>query len=446
MQTAPQTPDELWDWVSAFLGVQIPRESVCEGHVAPFDAFAAAYFADDPLIVWEASRGFGGKSFQLAVLSLTEQITLGADVTLLGGSGQQSQNIHSYMGELWDAPMAPTWMLKDDPTKTETRLTTGAKVKALTASQKSVRGPHPQRLRMDEVDEMDVAVFDAALGQAMQAGTGIAPQTVCSSTHQNPDGTMTELKRRASERGFPVYEWCFRESLEPHGWLTAQEVEDKRASVPKAMWASEYELQEPSPESRAIDPEAVKDAFNPRLGRWQGGEGENVELIPPDEGGPFYTGTDWAKRQDWTVIATFERRSGRADRLAAWTRIGRRPWPLMIGAHNTRVSGYGGRSAHDATGVGDVCGDYLEVESRGFDFRRAKDRAEMLSDYVAAIEDGQIEYPMIDWAYQEHLHADYEQLYGSGHLPDSIAAGALAWWARNKGRGMKAADMVLKYG
>ena len=37
----------------------------------------------------------------------------------------------------------------------------------LTASQKSVRGPHPPSLLLDEIDEMDLEIFDAALGQPM---------------------------------------------------------------------------------------------------------------------------------------------------------------------------------------------------------------------------------------------------------------------------------------
>lgn len=435
----PRTADDLWNWVKAILGVEIPREQVCEDHRAPFDAFRAAYFAEHPIMLWEASRGFGGKSYLLAVLSLTEQITLGADVTLLGGSGEQSKNIHSYMGELWDAPLAPTWMLETDPTRTETRLTTGARVKALTASQRSVRGPHPQRLRMDEIDEMDEAVFDAALGQTM--GTeGVDAQIVGSSTHQHPDGTMTEAKRRARKQGFPVYEWCYRESMEPHGWLAEREVETKRATVPVVMWESEYELQEPTPESRAIDTEAVEQAFDPSLGEYEGRLGEGIELISPDEGDLFYHGTDWAKEQDWTVIASFERRQGGPDVLAAWQRLGRQPWPVMVKAHNDRVESYGGSSAHDATGVGNVVADYMDVQSRGFDFRQAKKRAEMLSDYVAAIEDGQIRYPRITWAYREHKFASYDQLYGSDHLPDSVAAGALAWWAKRRaGRGGRTA-------
>lgn len=441
--TRPETPDDLWLWVKAVLGVEIPRAQVCPDHAAPFDAFCAAYFARDSVVVWEGSRGFAGKSFMLALLSLTEMITLGANTVLLGGSGEQSQRVHAYLsgedpnaqGMFWSAPMAPRWLLASDPSKREARLKNGGYIKALTASSKSVRGPHPQRLRLDEVDEMELDIFDAAMGQTM-GRDGVPAQTVCSSTHQYPDGTMTEVKRRAEKRGWPVYEWCYRESLESSGgWLEDSEVARKRREVPEAMWEVEYELQEPSPESRAIDVEAVRELFDPSLGEWAGDPDEEVVIAPPGTAGVFAHGTDWAKAKDWTVLHTVqEMGENEPDVLVAWTRTGRKPWPLMIEAHNRRVREYGGRSAHDATGVGDVCADYLEVESEGFDFRGRKRRAEMLSSYIAAIENGQYRYPLIRWAHGEHKYASVDDIYGAGHLPDSIAAGALAHWARTNVR------------
>jgi hypothetical protein len=69
-----------------------------------------------------------------------------------------------------------------------------------------------QRLRLDEVDELEIQLFDSALGQPMDK-RGIRSQVVASSTHQYADGTMTELLRRANERGWPVHEWCWRENI-----------------------------------------------------------------------------------------------------------------------------------------------------------------------------------------------------------------------------------------
>ena len=72
---------------------------------------------------------------------------------------------------------------------------------------------------------------------------------------------MPALKR-AREQGHPVYEWCYRESIaKGDGWLAESEVQAKRLEVPIVMWGTEYECQEPSPESRAIAPEAVAAMF-----------------------------------------------------------------------------------------------------------------------------------------------------------------------------------------
>lgn len=434
----PQTDDELWYWMKGTFGIEIPREKVCPDHVAPFTAFADAFFARNSLAVWKASRAFGGKSFLLAALTMAEAVALGASVNLLGGSGEQSKRVHRYMtgddpnakGKFWEHPQAPRYLLKDT-LKSETGLTNGGYIKALMASQTSVRGPHPQRLRLDEIDEMSQAIYDAAQGQTM-AVPGIPAQTVASSTHQHPNGVMTEAIRFAAEKGFPVYEWCYKETLAGNwgGWLLPSEVERKRREMSEAMWQVEVELQEPNPEGRAINSDAVNELFDRDLGVFKGSEGENIVIVPPNPRHEFYHGTDWAKAVDWTVNHTMLSSSQGPDKLAAWRRTGRRPWPQMIDLHNQRVKEYGGKSVHDVTGVGGVCADFLTVDSKGFDFSNRKLTHQILSDYVAAIENGDFIYPKIDFAHREHLYATIDMLYGSDHLPDSVCAGALAFYAR----------------
>ena len=91
---------------------------------------------------------------------------------------------------------------------------------------------------------------------------GVRAQTVMSSTHQYPDGPVTAMRRRAADLDWPVSQWCYRDTLEPHGWLTADQVTRKRLELSRTMWAVEYELQEPSAEGRAIDPAAVERMFD----------------------------------------------------------------------------------------------------------------------------------------------------------------------------------------
>src|SRR5690349_11338364 len=93
----PRTDDELYHLIQILWGVTIPRTRVCPEHSTPFAALAEAYFARAPVSVWVGSRGMGGKSRTLAYLALTEAVLLGAEINLLGGSMEQSQNIHNAM-------------------------------------------------------------------------------------------------------------------------------------------------------------------------------------------------------------------------------------------------------------------------------------------------------------------------------------------------------------
>lgn len=423
----PEDVHQLAETAYRLTGLRLADRAVCPGHAAPLAAFADAYFARHPVTVWKASRGLGGKTTLLALLGHLETVLLGAEVTILGGSGQQSQRVHEAQERFWTHPDAPVGKLVSDPTKYETRLTNGGRTVALLASTRSARGPHPQRLRLDECDEIALPIFDAALGQTMVA-RGIAAQTVMSSTHQYAQGTMTEILKRATDRGWPVYEWCYRENLTTNGgWLDPSEVERKRGEVTAAMWAAEYDLQEPSPESRAIQPETVDAMFKTELGTFGGRPGEAIEIEPPREGATYATGADWAKDRDWTVVWTL-RTDHQPMRLVSYRRDGRRPWPLMVEILDERSRRYPGPVAHDATGLGDVVDDLLSSEADGVKLV-GRARADLLSDYIKAIENGELEAPRIEHAYGEHKYATLADIYGAGHLPDSICAGALALYA-----------------
>jgi len=408
----------LKSFVQYAWGVTIPDRQICEGHTTPWRAFCDAYFAKSSVSVWKASRGFGGKSYLMALLALTEAVTLKASVNVLGGSGEQSERVLEYNAQFWQHPGAPATLLEGDP-KRETRLAWGNSIKALMASSRSVRGPHPVRLRIDEVDEVDLSILDAAMGQPMSDGD-IRAQTVLSSTHQYADGTMTEILRRASQKGWPVYHWCYRENLEPWGWLSVDEVEQKRNDVTQAMWDAEYELQEPNPSSRAIDSAAVAAMFNRSLGVYEGRNREYIELEPPQPKATYVHGADWARKEDWTIICT-ARTDTSPKRLVAFERMGRLPWPVMVARFDDRIKRYGGFAAHDGTGIGDVVAGYMNSSARPI-MMVGRARSDMISDYIAAVERGEYSAPFIRFMEAEHRLASVDDVYGSGHLPDSIAA------------------------
>lgn len=434
--TRPTTPTELWLWVKHTWGIALPTEAVCPDHTAPFTAFCEAYFATASTVVWEASRGYGGKSFMLAVLAQTEAVTLGAESSVIAGSSAQSLNVHNHSTDLWANTFAPTDLIIGDPTKFTTKLSNGGKIVALAASQKQARGPHPNRLRCDEADEMDIAILTAAMGQPMRKND-IETQTVISSTHQHPDGTFTWVKEQAAEKGWPIRTWCYRESMgtdEFPGWLDPEEVERKRAEVPERFWLIEYDLQEPSFEGRAIDEAAVEAAYEGKT--ITDVPGEMLEFAAPDPKRIYCTGVDWAKAKDWTVIRTFDT-STRPWREVAYERVNRMPWPDMVARVNERMLRYPGVLAHDATGLGGVVADLLDLPRRGAKvldvIMAGRPREILFNEYISAIEDGEMRSPRIEFPYREHLYVRREDLFTTkGHPPDSFVAGALAWSARNE--------------
>lgn len=450
IQTPPADKYQLQTWVWKVLGIWISDVACCpeQGHRAPLDAFAAAYFATHPRIVWMASRGLGGKTALLAALSLTEIITLKASVSLLGGSGEQSERVHAYMsGEelrksFWRARYAPRHLLLNDPSKRETKLRGGGALKALMASTASVRGPHPERLRGDEIDEMDATIWDAASGQPITrvtaAGMKVRRQIVGSSTHQYPDGTMTREMRMAKERGWPTFIWCYRANLRtrqnPRGWLTEEMVEETRDSVTLAVWQNEYELQEPVPEGRAIDEAAVEAMFRRELGESDGGLGTKYIIEEYAKGGEYAVGADWGKNKDKTIIWVL-RTDVLPMRFVAFLHLGRQPYPQMIGAYNDVCTRYhSSRNAHDITGLGTVVDDYIEVMSEGVKMQGAP-RARLFNEYILAIEQGEVVAPFIEYALNEHKFVTLDDLYGKGHPPDAFVAGAITWHAFMYGGG-----------
>lgn len=462
----PQDRDQLWWAVKVLFGVVIPRTPVCPDHCTPFQAFADAYFRECTLpghegpvsrAIWHASRGLAGKSYNMSTLGLTFAYIDGADITILGGSLAQSSNVHEYMTKAMNYEGIPDAMTVDQ-TATKIRLSNSGRIRPLPASQRNVRGPHPSILLCDEADEMDLDVYDAALGQPLPQnnylGRVVDTFTVVSSTWQNADGTFTEILRRAEERNQPVYRWCWRESSNPvDGWLQAKTIEEKRTEISAEMWRVEYELGEPSIGNRAFDGDAVDAAFGLKFkpddatgtgkGYIEYKEGKDFEeyrFAERDPKGDYIAGADWAKEHDKTVIWV-ARLDGTQRELVYYMRVNRRPYPQMIGFLNKAVRYYRVPVKgvwHDSTGLGNVVNDYVDVRARPFPMTGDK-RAKLLSDYVNAIEKGAWRIPRIPAAYYEMKYCQVGDLYSNKeeyHLPDTVCAAALAEYAAKRHTGL----------
>ena len=470
----PATKTEFADYFRMFFGYTLSPtvhpDCIHRGHSAPLDVAYSFYTGFDyrtgnrmPIGVLKATRGLAGKSTMLAGVSTMEGLE-GLDGVILGGSASQSKRVHEVGTEIWDHEVtlndrlyqSPLRHLINDPLSMETSfIYARSKRRALTASTKSARSPHPHRLRLDEVDEMDIDVFDSAMGQTMSTDDRKLTQTAISSTHQYPNGTFSEVLQRAQDKGWPVYEYCYRESLiENGGWLSWGQVENKRLEVSDRMFKIEYDLQDPSPEDRAFDSDLLSSLFDRQYGEYDGQAGEYLEFfccsrykeaadkliekgwspkaiqseIRPCEHHTYAMGADWAKSKDWTVIEVY-----RTDVLpwwrVGWIRMGRKPWPMMISEFD-RISDrfYNPPAAHDATGMGgQMADDYIQVNADAVQMSGMA-RSKLFNEYIVAVERKELTGPFIDFSFKEHLYCTNADLFTSGqkvHPPDPVVAGSM---------------------
>jgi hypothetical protein len=430
----PRDDDELYQLVQALWGVVIPRGKHCPHHQAPFDAFATAFFAREPQVLVRGSRGLSGKTAMMSCLGITQAVVLGADNNIVGGSEQQAINALAHMKRYWDYANAPSYMIKSNQASV-IKLHNNAEVRPLTASERSVRGPHPARLLLDEIDEMDANILESAKGQPMPQknwiDVTIPQQTTMVSTLQYADGTMMKEMQRFEDEGLPVMEWCYLDTMyAKDGWLSEEFVEQKKREVSKERWRVEYELGEPSIGNRAFDSESVEKTFSltapePKVNQR---EYEEYEYETPQDHADYVIAADWAQAVDKTVITVWDV-TEQPIRCVYYVRFNRRPYPFMIGKFNTLQKRYNADGIHDATGLGRVVADLLDGRVRNF-IMAGRERDDMLSEFVSGVENDKIRAPRIGSFYRETLYCSVEDLYARGkdfHLPDSVCSAALAW-------------------
>jgi len=135
------------------------------------------------------------------------------ETKILGGSEGQSQLSHDALKVFWSISGLEDEFLTKPILATRGEWKNGSTVSILTASTKSVRGPHPQCLKLDEVDEIELQVYEAALSQP-QAKFGHKSSLGMFSTNHNYNGMMDAALKQAEEQGHTIFRYCIWECLE----------------------------------------------------------------------------------------------------------------------------------------------------------------------------------------------------------------------------------------
>ena len=214
--TRPVTREQLKSWIGDYLGVKIADEPVCACHSSPFDMLAEQVLERPSITLWHGPRG-AGKSFLSAIdTHLASRFNEKHGTRILGGSRAQSEQIYTALRDVvvdgeGNAPgdaesIEKLW-------KGEARYKNGSKVAILAASSTSVRGPHVQSLKLDEVDEIHPDIRESALGMVMEL-RGQRASVLMTSTWHRVAGPMSELIERGLSGAFPVRTFCVFEVLE----------------------------------------------------------------------------------------------------------------------------------------------------------------------------------------------------------------------------------------
>jgi hypothetical protein len=225
----PKTDDELHEFIRLALGVTLPRKIITPGHKTAFHFISDLYFERVKSALGFANRA-GGKTFGVAILNFLDLLFKpGCEIASAGATLDQANKCYGYLQGFLELPWftkfcdiyqektGKRFLVKEIQACTE--LANGAKAQIITGTDKGLRGPHPNKARIDEIDliEWDTFMTGMSMAQSRQDEDGnvlIRGQNTFTSTRQVPNGTMQRLIDEAKQKGIEIYQWDIWEALQ----------------------------------------------------------------------------------------------------------------------------------------------------------------------------------------------------------------------------------------
>lgn len=204
------------------------------------------------------------------------------ECVILGGSGEQSKIVYNYFKSyIFQTPFLQN-KLDGEVTRSETKFK-DAKVKALAASEKQVRGPHPDLLVIDEAMEAEDDIIYSALMQESGPGHG---RVVMLSTPHRQSGLFREYWEKAGEFDYiPHGPW----PLTRCPWISEKKLAHWKKTLPPEKYKAEVLGEFAGSTLNVFDREDILAAFN--HGRFD---------LDPNY--PTKTGIDWGFSVSKTVF------------------------------------------------------------------------------------------------------------------------------------------------
>jgi hypothetical protein len=154
-------------------------------------------------VIITGPRG-GGKSVLMGALGFALWLLRQRSIVDMGGSLAQAKIVYGYFSAIVYSCKAALRFCKKDPLMENTESHEGNYFKALPASPKAVRGPHPDVLMADEACEAKDEILADALPMVTSSPD---PLTIITSTFHKVFGAFQEIWDQADELGYTRFTW-----------------------------------------------------------------------------------------------------------------------------------------------------------------------------------------------------------------------------------------------
>ncbi len=168
-------------------------------------------------VIITGPRG-GGKSMLMGVLGFVLWFLRKKSIVDMGGALAQAKIVYGYFSNIVYTMKPALQFCRKDPLMEHTESVEGNYFKALPASPKAVRGPHPDVLLADEVCEAKDEILADALPMVTSSED---PLTILTSTFHKIFGAFQEIWDQADELGYTRFSWDIfdvTKSFDPAIW------------------------------------------------------------------------------------------------------------------------------------------------------------------------------------------------------------------------------------
>lgn len=197
-----ESDEDLLFYIKEFLGFEYPDKIYCSHHTLPSKIICDIYFERYLYVLIWANRQGGKTTLVGGILNHLDSLFKGPlEICNAGAALDQATKGYQYYINSFSDPLLKFYV--KDSIQSRTTLTNGSVVSIITGSQKGFNGPHPQKVRIDEVELMEWTVLEEGLSMSQSKGR-IRAQDILSSTRKVQKGTVQRLLDEKDTRGLTV--------------------------------------------------------------------------------------------------------------------------------------------------------------------------------------------------------------------------------------------------